>query len=121
MERRRADQSDRHRLQGGRARGDCSYPVASGTRLVIAPWREPDGTLSADLGTLQADPRSEDGQRYLDETAQLFGAGAVPEETIPDQADATGWLALVVVTALIAGALAVGFVAWQRGHTGGDA
>ena len=101
--------------------GDCSYPVASGTRLVIAPWREPDGTLSADLGTLQADPLSEDGTRYLAEAAQLFGEGTVPAETTPDPSDSTGWLVLAVVTALVAGALAIGFVAWQRGHTGGDA
>ena len=101
--------------------GDCSYPVASGTRLVIAPWREPDGILSADLGTLQADPLSQDGTRYLAEAAQLFGEGTVPAETTPDPSDSTGWLVLAVVTALVAGALAIGFVAWQRGHTGGDA
>jgi hypothetical protein len=100
--------------------GDCSYPVSAGTRLVIAPWREPDGTLSADLGTLQADPLTEDGQRYLAETAQLFGAGTVPVETIPDPPDATGWLVLAGVTALVAAAFAAGFVVWRRGHTAGD-
>ena len=64
--------------------GDCSYPVAAGTRLVIAPWREPDGTLSANLGTLQADPLSVDGTRYLAETAQLFGSGTVPVAAVPE-------------------------------------
>src|SRR5829696_4673755 len=78
--------------------GDCSYPVASGTRLVIAPVRQPDGTLYADLGTLQADPLSEDGQRYLAETAQLFGAGTVPVEATPEPAQETGWLAIVAAT-----------------------
>jgi hypothetical protein len=98
--------------------GDCSYPVASGTRLVIAPWRQPDGMLSADLGTLQADPLSADGQRYLAETARLFGAGTVPLEATPEPAEGTGWLAFVVVTVLLAGGLAMGFVAWQRRSSG---
>ena len=68
-----------------------------------------------------ADPLSADGTRYLAEAAQLFGEGTVPAETTPDPSDSTGWLVLAVVTGLVAGALAIGFVAWQRGHTGGDA
>lgn len=59
--------------------GDCSYPVATGERKIIAPWREPDGRLSADLGTLQADPNTDDGRRYLNEAVALFGPGVVPE------------------------------------------
>jgi hypothetical protein len=99
--------------------GDCSYPVASGTRLVIAPWREPGGVLSADLATLQADPRSEDGQRYLAEATRLFGAGITPMETAPEPAQATGWVALGLITVFIVGGLAVALVAWRRRHTGG--
>jgi hypothetical protein len=101
--------------------GNCSYPVASGTRLVIAPWRQADGTLYADLGTLQADPRSEDGQRYLAETAQLFGAGTVPVEATRAPAPTPGWLAVAVVAVLVAGGIAVGFVAWQHRQSRGDA
>jgi hypothetical protein len=95
--------------------------VAPGTRLVIAPWRQPDGTLYADLGTLQADPLSEDGQRYLAETARLFGAGTVPVDAIPEPPPTPGWLAVAVVAVLIAGGSAVGFVAWQRRQSRGDA
>ncbi len=36
--------------------GDCSYLVSEGQALFIAPMRHADGTLSADLVTLQADP-----------------------------------------------------------------
>jgi hypothetical protein len=39
------------------------------------------GRLSADLGTLQADPESEAGIAYLAEAVQLFGSGAVPAES----------------------------------------
>ncbi len=59
--------------------GDCSYPVSSGERKIIAPSREPDGSLYADLATLQADPASEEGRRYIDESTTLFGPGVVPE------------------------------------------
>ena len=100
--------------------GDCSYPVVAGTRLVIAPWREADGTLSADLGTLQADPLSEDGQRYLAEAAQLFGEGLAPVDTTPVEAS-SGWPALVVVTAFGAAAVAAGLVLWWRRRASGSA
>jgi hypothetical protein len=101
--------------------GDCSYPVTAGMRLVIAPWREPDGRLSADLGTLQADPLSDDGRRYLAEAQQLFGAGTAALEATPEPSDGTGWLAIVLVTALLAGGLAFGFVGWQRTQRGNEA
>ncbi len=93
--------------------GDCSYPVASGTRLVIAPWQEPGGTLSADLATLQADPQSEAGQRYLAEAEQLFGEGTVPVDT-GREANRSGWPALVVITAFGAAAIAAGLILWLR-------
>lgn len=57
--------------------GDCSYPVTSGQRLIIAP-DVANGVLSATLVTLQADPATEDGLRYLRETEALHGAGVVP-------------------------------------------
>jgi hypothetical protein len=69
--------------------GDCSYPVATGERKIIAPWREPDGRLSADLGTLQADPDSADGRRYLEEAVALFGPGVVLEPAVFDTAPPT--------------------------------
>jgi hypothetical protein len=57
--------------------GDCSYPVSAGTRLIIAPYME-EGRLSADLGTLQANPDSEAGRRYVEEAIRLFGHGVAP-------------------------------------------
>ena len=89
--------------------GDCSYPVSAGEHKVIAPYREDDGRLSADLGTLQADPESEAGIAYLAEAVQLYGNGAVPAESDttapgPDPVPtlligATVILGLVLVTA----------------------
>lgn len=93
--------------------GDCSYPVMSGTRLVIAPWREPGGALSVDLATLQANPLSDDGRRYLAEAEQLFGKGTVPVDTTP-VGDPSGWPALLVLTAFGAGAIAAGLILWWR-------
>lgn len=61
--------------------GDCSYPMAAGTHLIIAPIREPDGRLSADLGTLQADPSTDIGRRYVAEAIALFGPGVEPPPT----------------------------------------
>lgn len=61
--------------------GDCSYPVSTGQALIIAPNRQLDGRLSADLSTLQADPSSDDGRRYVAEAEALFGAGVVPSQS----------------------------------------
>lgn len=61
--------------------GDCSYPVSTGQALIIAPYGQLDGALSADLTTLQADPSSDDGRRYIAEAEALFGAGVVPVQT----------------------------------------
>ena len=74
----------------------------------------PTGTLSADLGTLQADPLTEDGTRYLAEAEQLFGQGTVPVETTPAAAPSSDWPGLVVLTAFVAGALAAGLILWRR-------
>ena len=98
--------------------GDCSYPVDPGQRLIIAPYREPDGRLSADLGTLQADPESEAGAGYLAEAIELFGQGIVPA-----QADVDSGLDLlptiVIGGAVILGLLAVtAFVIRDRARTG---
>ena len=81
--------------------GDCSYPVHPGERLVIAPFRQPDGSLYADLGTLQAPPDSPDGLRYLSEAEALFGPGLVPGDVEPEP-DGT---ANLLVVALAIGAL----------------
>ena len=71
----------------GEATGDCSYPVSAGTDLIIAPYVEEDGRLHADLATLQADPSSEQGQKYIAEAISLFGPGVVPPPA-PDVAPA---------------------------------
>ena len=100
--------------------GDCSYPVATGERKIIAPWREPDGRLSADLGTLQADPATDDGRRYVAEAEALFGPGVVPEpvEGVVDPAPASDELPGEVVIAMVVlaiAALLVGLGArWRR-------
>lgn len=62
--------------------GDCSYPVSRGQHLVIAPDMEPGGRLSASLVTLQADPNTDDGTRYLAEAEALCrGCDLVPRGT----------------------------------------
>jgi hypothetical protein len=91
--------------------GDCSYPVSAGTRLIIAPYREADGRLSADLGTLQADPASADGQRYVAEAIALFGVGVVPPAP-PDVVDVQPpWL---LILGGVVGAIGVVIVAAGR-------
>lgn len=82
--------------------GDCSYPVSEGQRLIIAPDRDDFGTLSAALFTLQADPATDVGLRYLAEAVALFGPGVVPERTVvADEPPDVGAIALVA--ALIVG------------------
>ncbi len=58
--------------------GDCSYRVSNGQELVIALSPNPVGPPGATLATLQADPASEDGRRYLREAETKFGPGVVP-------------------------------------------
>jgi hypothetical protein len=96
--------------------GDCSYPVHAGERLIIAPFMEENGRLSADLGTLQAGPETPDGLRYLNEAEALFGPGIVPGETEPEQ---DGMSNLVVVALAIGALVAVTFfVVVRRARTG---
>jgi hypothetical protein len=93
--------------------GDCSYPVAAGTELIIAPYLEADGRLHADLATLQADPSSEQGRQYIAEATALFGPGVVPPPA--PEAPAAGFtlevghvaLAIAVVALLLLGMLAL--------------
>jgi hypothetical protein len=69
----------------GPAVGDCSYPIETGQHLIIAPVMD-GGRLSAELGTLQADPDTAQGQRYVEEATRLFGPGVAPvatAETVP--------------------------------------
>ena len=103
--------------------GDCSYPVSTGEHKIIAPWREPDGSLYADLGTLQADPASADGQGYVDEATALFGPGVVPPAVVapaePDEPAASldiGQIALVALAVLIfaGSAVVAGIVTLRR-------
>ena len=95
--------------------GDCSYPVSTGERKIIAPFREADGRLYADLGTLQADPGSDDGRRYLDEATALFGPGVVPEPIEPaSDATAPGPLVLIGLSALVVAIAGVMVVAFRR-------
>ena len=85
--------------------GDCSYPVSTGASLIIAPYREPDGRLTADLGTLQADPSSDAGRRYVAEATTLFGPGVVPPaaSVAPESSPAPDVRLLVVALAASVG------------------
>jgi len=98
--------------------GDCSYPVDPGQHLIIAPYREPDGRLRADLGTLQANPESEAGVGYLAEAVELFGDGNVPAEAdIESRVDLLSTMA--IGGALILGLFAAAaFVIRDRARTG---
>ncbi len=62
----------------GEPGGDCSYRVASGQELIIALSPTPNGPPGATLASLQADPASEMGRRYLSEAEARFGPGVVP-------------------------------------------
>lgn len=93
-------------FQEGEPVGDCSYPVASGARLIIAPDQWPDGVLHADIVTLQADPSSEDGRRFLAEAQARYGEGTVPpgQNTPPPLAESVGrGTALLIAVAAVVG------------------
>lgn len=85
--------------------GDCSYPVSEGQRLVLAVARDRDARIHVDLATLQADPATPDGQRYIAEAESLFGPGSVPQPA--STAPGPGF----AVAALAAGVLAAGALA----------
>ena len=103
--------------------GDCSYPVSAGTHLIIAPYRELDGRLSADLSTLQANPASEDGRRYVAEAESLFGEGTVPVAVVVATAELEAsplppiGLMVAVGLAIVAGVLAAAW-SWSRRSRG---
>ena len=88
--------------------GDCSYPVAAGTQLIIAPDRLENGSLYADLATLQADPDSEAGRAYLAEAIALFGPGVVPEPAAEEPPANAG---MAVVLPVLIGVVAIGALA----------
>jgi len=93
----------------GPAVGDCTYPVTTGERLIIAPAMGADGTFAADLGTLQADPDSKDGRRYLAEASARFGPGLAPPAAQDPEPAATPPPDLRLVLALVAAAVAALF------------
>ena len=70
--------------------GDCSYPMSSGVHLVIAPDEEADGSLHADLVTLQADPASALGRELIAQAQARYGAGTVPSGATAPVSGATG-------------------------------
>jgi hypothetical protein len=83
--------------------GDCSYPVSAGLDLIIAPALEPDGRLTADMVTLQADPTSDAGRRYLAEAEALFGPGVEPAAI---EGEGSGSSAAVIPVGIVAAAVA---------------
>lgn len=85
--------------------GDCSYLVHAEWHLVIAPVRGADGTLQADLGTLQADVDSDAGRRYIAEAGRLFGPGTVPASAEGGEGPSAG--SSVPPLLILAGILAV--------------
>ena len=102
--------------------GDCSYPLTTGTSLIIAPYREPDGRLSADLGTLQADPVSDDGKRYIAEATSLYGRGVVPPPlpVAPESSPAPDVRLLVAAVAASVGLVFVVVLFIARGQRAGS-
>jgi hypothetical protein len=103
-------------FQEGEPVGDCSYIVSTGTRLIIAPDMDADGRLSANIATIQGDPATPEGRKWLDEATRLFGAGVVPESVAPPAAADPG-IAFESVVALIAASAAVlsaGVWWWRR-------
>jgi hypothetical protein len=85
--------------------GDCSYPVSSGMHLLIAPTRRPDGTLFADLATLQADPATEQGQSFLEEAEARYGPGTVPSGTTSPAGPGT--LPIAILLGVAAGVVTI--------------
>ena len=103
-------------FQEGEPVGDCSYIVSTGTRLIIAPDMDADGRLSANIATIQGDPATPEGRKWVDEATRLFGAGVVPESVEPPAAADPG-IAFESVVALIAASAAVlsaGVWWWRR-------
>jgi hypothetical protein len=94
----------------GPAIGDCSYPVTQGARLLIATVRDADGRVPVDLVTLQADPATPDGLRYLAEATSLFGPGTVPTPLSSPGPPAPS-MALVVLVGVAT--LAVAVLSWR--------
>jgi len=87
--------------------GDCSYHPTVGQPLLIAPVAEPNGGLSADLGTLQASIGTDEATRYLEEAERLFGPGTVMHPAEPPAEEvALPWFVSVgaVVLAVLGGA-----------------
>src|SRR5689334_6305722 len=87
--------------------GDCSYPVVAGEQKLIAPTVQEDGTLYADLATLQADPTSPEGQRYLAEAVALFGPGVVPVGVAAPPDPGPSWLQPITIAVVIAAGAAL--------------
>jgi len=85
----------------------CSPPFEPTIRALGPDQMIIVGTCLRTSRPLQADPSSEEGQRYLAEAAALFGAGVVPPpaEVMPTPLPASDSSALF---ALAGGAVAVG-------------
>lgn len=90
----------------GPAVGDCSYPMDAGRHLILAPFRNEQGALAADLVTLQADPATPEGKAYINEAVQVFGPGIVPA---PADGESAGGFTIDADAAplLLVGAIAV--------------
>ena len=87
--------------------GDCSYPVFPGMHMVIAPFQDVPGHLTADLGTLQADPDSDLGRQYIAEAERLFGPGSAPIAAAGGPPDAgIPWLPILLVIAVFVAVVA---------------
>jgi hypothetical protein len=87
--------------------GDCSYHPTIGEPMLIAPYLEGNGRLSADVATLQAPIGSDEATRYVAEAERLFGPGTVmhPAE-VPAEDSSLPWFVSVgaVVLAVLGGA-----------------
>ena len=87
--------------------GDCSYHPTIGQPMIIAPFVEGNGRLSADLATLQAPIGSDEATRYVAEAERLFGPGTVMHPAEPAAQELVPWWvvpAAVAVVVVLAGA-----------------
>jgi hypothetical protein len=107
-------------FQEGEPVGDCSYPVQTGERKIIAPEMEAGGRLSANFATLQGDPAT-DGRRWVEEATALFGPGVVPRpvdnvgEPLPSpETGGSSPVLLAGIVLVLLALLIAGVVRWRR-------
>ena len=96
--------------------GDCSYPVSTDERKIIAPSREPDGSLYADLATLQR-PGVRGGtalHRRVDDPVRPRSRSRAGRGPSAPDAVVSGPFQVIALAALVAAVAGVLIVAFRR-------